>query len=143
MLKLLFAKQLEEYEYNNNNSSSSRIIGKKYMKTDDQPTTNHLPINEHDDWGFFVDFEKIPTTNTNTNTNNHYEKHLNSHTITVAPHEITHLYNIDEYNNKFNNEYNNNFNNNYNKKQDDYSIKHHASLFTCLSVATIFIMYYF
>ena len=138
MLKLLFAKQLEEYEYNNNNSSSSRIIGKKYMKTDDQPTTNHLPINEHDDWGFFVDFEKIPTTNTN----NHYEKHLNSHTITVtvAPHEITHLYNIDEYNNKFNNEYNNN---NYNKKQDDYSIKHHASLFTCLSVATILIMYYF
>ena len=129
MLKLLFAKQLEEYEYD-----SSSIIVKKNMKTDDQPTTNHLPINEHDDWGFFVDFEKIPTTN------NHYEKYLNSHTITVAPYEITHLYNIDEYNNKFNNEYNNN---NYNKKQDDYSIKHHASLFTCLSVATIFIMYYF
>lgn len=126
MLKLLFAKQLEEYEYNNS------IIVKKNMKTDDQPTTNHLPINEHDDWGFFVDFEKIPTTN------NHYEKYLNSHTITVAPYEINRnptmtpqLYNIDEYNN------------NFNKKQDDYSIKHHVSLFTCLSVATIFIMYYF
>jgi hypothetical protein len=117
---------LEEYEYNNS------IIVKKNMKTDDQPTTNHLPINEHDDWGFFVDFEKIPTTN------NHYEKYLNSHTITVAPYEINRnptmtpqLYNIDEYNN------------NFNKKQDDYSIKHHVSLFTCLSVATIFIMYYF
>ena len=123
MLKLLFAKQLEEYEYNN--SSNSNIV-KKYTKTDDicdHSTTNHLPINEHDDWGFFVELDKIPTTN-------HYEKHSNSHTITIAPYEINRnptmtpqLYN--------------------NNKNDDYSVGGHASLFTCLSVATIIIMYYF
>ena len=135
MLKLLFAKQLEEYEYNNS------IIVKKYMKTDDDNCVDqhsiHLPINDND-WGFFVDLEKNPTTN------NQFEKYSNSHTITVAPYEInmnptmTRLYN--NYNNNYNYNYNNN---NYNKKQDDYSLKHHASLFTCLSVATIFIMYYF
>ena len=90
MLKLLFAKQLEEYEYNNS------IIVKKYMKTDDDNCVDqhsiHLPINDND-WGFFVDLEKNPTTN------NQFEKYSNSHTIIVAPYEInmnptmTRLYN--------------------------------------------------
>ena len=135
MLKLLFANQLEEYDFKNSNNNLNRYID-HYIKYN-----NNEYNNDNSEWGFFVDLESsqppIPFQKIEISK---YKPQLN--TIMEEqppPKNIKHEYpqkNIKyEYPQK-------NIKHEYPQKNDYYSITAHFSLVTCITTVAFVILIY-
>ena len=123
MLKLLFANQLEEYEFKNSNNNLNRDIDHYIEYNNNNKEYNN---NENSEWGFFVDLESsqppIPFQKIEIGK---YRPHLNTiieEQLPVKPQKMT----------KYE----------YPQKNDDYSIVAHFSLITCITTIAFLVLVY-
>jgi hypothetical protein len=129
MLKLLFANQLEEYEFKNSNNNLNRdndhYIDYNYNNYNNYNNNN----NDNSEWGFFVDLESsqppIPFQKIEISK---YKPHLKTiieeqlRLPPVKPQKMT--------------------KHEYPQKNDDYSIIAHFSLITCITTIAFIVLVY-
>jgi hypothetical protein len=126
MLKLLFANQLEEYEFKNSNNNLNRdidhYIDHYYIEYNNKEYTN----NDNSEWGFFVDlessqppvpFQKIEISKYRPQLNTIIEEQLPVKPQKMTKHE-------------------------YPQKNDYYSITANFSLITCITTIAFVVLVY-
>lgn len=124
MLKLLFANQLEEYEFKNSNNNLNRE-NDHYIEYNNKEYNN----NDNSEWGFFVDLESSqPPISFQKIEISKYKPHLNTiieeqlRLPPVKPQKMT--------------------KHEYPQKNDDYSIIAHFSLITCITTIAFIVLVY-